>query len=78
MMTIGLVKGLIKLIMNLVNDAENRCILCIINYHGGCYRWGGFYALLMFFGAPSAPYGYVICGVDFMHRSVDVIGGVDF
>jgi hypothetical protein len=39
---------------------------------------GAFYASLMFFGAPSAPYGYVICGVDFMYRSVDVIGGVDF
>jgi hypothetical protein len=32
---------------------------------GRCYLLGGFYASLMLLGARSAPYGYVIGGVDF-------------
>jgi hypothetical protein len=33
---------------------------------GRCYLLGGFYASLMLIGARSAPYGYVIGGVDFL------------
>jgi hypothetical protein len=34
-----------------------------------------FYASLMFIGARSAPYGYVIGGVDFMYRSSMLLVG---
>jgi hypothetical protein len=42
---------------------------------GRCYRLGAFYASLMFIGARSAPYGYVIGGVDFMYRSSMLLVG---